>query len=258
VFISGEEATALAPQKRGVGFVFQHYAPFKHMTVWDNVAFGLSIRKRPKAEIAKRVGELLELVQLAGLGKRYPSQLSGGQRQRMALARALAPEPEVLLLDEPFGALDARVRVELREWLLRLHHEMHVTTIFVTHDQEEALELADSIVVMNKGSVEQVAPPRELYDQPANEFVMSFVGPVNKLGDAWVRPHDIELRHEPNGATREAQIERIVRLGFETRVDLIRDDGERLHVQLTRDEADELELDSGDIVYVRTRRERVF
>jgi sulfate transport system ATP-binding protein len=258
VYISGREATALAPQKRGVGFVFQHYAPFKHMTVWDNVAFGLSIRKRPKAEIAKRVDELIELVQLGGLGKRYPSQLSGGQRQRMALARALAPEPEVLLLDEPFGALDARVRVELREWLLRLHHEMHVTTIFVTHDQEEALELADSIVVMNKGRVEQVAPPRELYDQPANEFVMGFVGSVNKLGEAWVRPHDIELRHEPNGSTREAQIERIVRLGFETRVDLVRDDGERLHVQLTRDEADQLELEAGDIVYVRTRRERVF
>jgi sulfate/thiosulfate transport system ATP-binding protein len=197
-------------------------------------------------------------VQLAGLGKRYPSQLSGGQRQRMALARALAPEPEVLLLDEPFGALDARVRVELREWLLRLHDEMHVTTIFVTHDQEEALELADSIVVMNQGRVEQIAPPRELYDRPANEFVMSFVGPVNKLGDSWVRPHDIELRHEPNGSTREAQIERVVRLGFETRVDLVRDDGERLHVQLTRDEADELELDTGDIVYVRTLRERVF
>jgi sulfate transport system ATP-binding protein len=176
----------------------------------------------------------------------------------MALARALAPEPEVLLLDEPFGALDARVRVELREWLLRLHDEMHVTTIFVTHDQEEALELADSIVVMNKGRVEQIAPPRELYDHPANEFVMSFVGPVNKLGDSWVRPHDIELRHEPNGSTREAQIERVVRLGFETRVDLVRDDGERLHVQLTRDEADELELDTGDIVYVRTLRERVF
>src|SRR3954449_4883155 len=183
VFISGSEATALAPQKRGVGFVFQHYAPFKHMTVWENVAFGLKIRHRPKAEVRARVDELLELVQLAGLGKRYPAQLSGGQRQRMALARALAPEPEVLLLDEPFGALDARVRVELRQWLLWLHDEMHVTTIFVTHDQEEALELADSIVVMNAGSVEQVAPPRQLYDDPANEFVMSFVGPVNRLDD---------------------------------------------------------------------------
>ena len=195
----GKEATALAPQKRGVGFVFQHYAPFTHMTVWDNVAFGLTIRRRPKAEIEARVDELLELVQLAGLGERYPSQLSGGQRQRMALARALAAEPEVLLLDEPFGALDARVRKELREWLLRLHDEMHVTTIFVTHDQEEALELADTVVVMNAGRVEQVAPPRELYDEPANPFVMSFVGPVNRLGDAWVRPHDIEIRHEPNG-----------------------------------------------------------
>jgi sulfate transport system ATP-binding protein len=258
VFISGREATALAPQKRGVGFVFQHYAPFTHMTVRENVAFGLKIRKRPKDEIRARVDELLELVQLSGLGGRYPSQLSGGQRQRMALARALAPEPEVLLLDEPFGALDARVRVELREWLRRLHDEMHVTTIFVTHDQEEALELADSIVVMNNGSVEQVAAPRTLYDEPANEFVMSFVGPVNRLDDAWVRPHDVELRLEPNGSTREAQVVRVVRLGFETRVELERDDGERLHAQLTRDEADELELRQGDIVFVRMRRSRTF
>src|SRR5712691_8630416 len=185
VFISGKDATALAPQKRGVGFVFQHYAPFKHMTVWDNVAFGLTIRRRPKAEVRERVDELLGLVGLTGLEKRYPAQLSGGQRQRMALARSLAPEPEVLLLDEPFGALDAWVRKELRSWLLRLHDEMHVTTIFVTHDQEEALELSDSIVVMNKGRVEQTAPPRELYDEPANAFVMSFVGPVNKIGETW-------------------------------------------------------------------------
>src|SRR3954447_11681560 len=226
VSISGKEATALSPQKRGVGFVFQHYAPFTHMTVWENVAFGLKIRRKPKQEVRERVDELLELVQLGGLGRRYPSQLSGGQRQRMALARALAPKPEVLLLDEPFGALDARVRIELREWLLRLHEEMHVTTIFVTHDQEEALELSDSIVVMNKGKVEQVAAPREPYDEPANEFVMSFVGPTNQLDGAWVRPHDVELRHEPNGgSTREAQVERIVRLGFETRVELVRDDG---------------------------------
>jgi sulfate transport system ATP-binding protein len=258
VFISGKEATAIAPQKRGVGFVFQHYAPFKHMTVWDNVAFGLTIRRRPKEEIQARVELLLDLVQLKGLGKRYPAQLSGGQRQRMALARALAPEPEVLLLDEPFGALDARVRKELREWLLRLHDEMHVTTIFVTHDQEEALELADSIAVMNKGRIEQVAPPRELYDEPANAFVMSFVGPVNRLGDAWVRPHDVELSHDPDGSGNEAQVERIVSLGFETRVDLVRDDGETLHVQLTRDEADLLELEPGAIVYVRTKREKTF
>jgi sulfate/thiosulfate transport system ATP-binding protein len=258
VFISGREATAVAPQKRGIGFVFQHYAPFTHMTVWDNVAFGLTIRRRPKAEVVARVAELLELVGLNGLSGRYPAQLSGGQRQRMALARALAPEPEVLLLDEPFGALDARVRKELREWLLRLHDEMRVTTIFVTHDQEEALELADTVVVMNAGRVEQVAPPRELYDEPANPFVMSFVGPVNRLGGAWVRPHDIEIAHEPNGVTREAQVERIVRLGFEVRVDLVRDDGEPLHVQLTRNEAELLELAAGDIVFVRTRRERTF
>src|SRR3954454_14179547 len=207
VFISGKEATALAPQKRGVGFVFQHYAPFKHMTVWENVAFGMKIRRKPKAEIRVRVDELLELVQLGGLGSRYPAQLSGGQRQRMALARALAPDPEVLLLDEPFGALDARVRVELREWLLRLHDEMHVTTIFVTHDQEEAMQIADEIVLVNKGRVEQVAPPRQLYDEPANEFVMSFVGPVNRLDGGWVRPHDVALRHEPNGdGEHEAQI----------------------------------------------------
>jgi sulfate transport system ATP-binding protein len=258
VYISGKEATAVAPQKRGVGFVFQHYAPFTHMTVWDNIAFGLTIRRRPRKDVRERVDTLLELVQLTGLGERYPAQLSGGQRQRMALARALAPEPDVLLLDEPFGALDARVRKELREWLLRLHDEMHVTTIFVTHDQEEALELSDSIAVMNKGHIEQVAPPRELYDEPANAFVMSFVGPVNRLGDTWVRPHDIELTHEPNGSTQEAQVERIVRLGFETRVELVRDDGRRLHAQLTRDEADQLELERGDIVYVRLRKERTF
>jgi sulfate transport system ATP-binding protein len=258
VELDGVDVTRRAAQKRGVGFVFQHYAAFKHMTVRENVAFGLKVRKRPRSEIRKRVDELLELVQIAGWADHYPAQLSGGQRQRMALARALAVEPKVLLLDEPFGALDARVRKDLRAWLRRLHDEMHVTTIFVTHDQEEALELADSIVVMNKGRVEQTAPPRQLYDEPANEFVMSFVGPVNKLDDAWVRPHDVELRHEPNGATREAQVERIVRLGFEIRIELVRDDGERLYAQLTRDEADELELKVGDIVYVRTRKTRTF
>src|SRR6186713_2125361 len=187
VFISGEEATHISPQKRGVGFVFQHYAAFKHMTVWDNVAFGLSIRKRPKKEIAARVSELLELVQLGGLAKRYPAQLSGGQRQRMALARALAVEPSVLLLDEPFGALDARVRKELRAWLRRLHLEMPVTTLFVTHDQEEAMELADSLVVINNGRIEQIGSPDELYDAPATEFVMSFLGPVTTLDQHLVR-----------------------------------------------------------------------
>jgi sulfate transport system ATP-binding protein len=258
VFISGEEATHISPQKRGVGFVFQHYAAFKHMTVWDNVAFGLSIRKRPKAEIKHRVNELLELVQLGGLAKRYPSQLSGGQRQRMALARALAVEPNVLLLDEPFGALDARVRKELRGWLRRLHDEVHVTTIFVTHDQEEAMEIADQIVLMNHGRVEQVGGPRELYEEPANEFVMSFVGPVNRLGDSFVRPHDLELRNEPNGQTAPGTVERVVHLGFEVRVEVRLEDGSECWAQVTREEVDELELAPGSPVFIRPRRTRVF
>jgi sulfate transport system ATP-binding protein len=258
VSIEGRDMTGRRPQDRGVGFVFQHYAAFKHMTVYQNVAFGLSIRKRPKDEIRARVAELLELVQLQGLSGRYPSQLSGGQRQRMGLARALAVDPSVLLLDEPFGALDARVRAELREWLRRLHEETHTTTVIVTHDQEEAMEVADEVVVMHQGKVEQVAGPRELYDRPANEFVMTFVGQANRVGDAFVRPHDLELTLEPNGTTGEAMIERIVHLGFEVRVDLVRDDGERIQVQITRDEAEQLELERGQIVYVRPTRETTF
>jgi sulfate/thiosulfate transport system ATP-binding protein len=198
-------------------------------------------------------------VQLEGLAKRYPAQLSGGQRQRMALARALAVEPSVLLLDEPFGALDARVRKELRTWLRRLHDEVHVTTIIVTHDQEEAMEVAGQIVVLNEGRVEQVGSPRELYDSPANEFVMSFVGPVNRLGDTFVRPHDVELRPEPDGLdSAEAMVERVVHLGFEVRVELVRGDGQHLLAQLTQEEAEQLELERGDIVYVRPSRETVF
>ena len=258
VFISGEDATRMAPQKRGVGFVFQHYAAFKHMTVWDNVAFGLTIRKRPKYEIRARVTELLDLVQLTGLASRYPAQLSGGQRQRMALARALAVEPSVLLLDEPFGALDARVREELRAWLRRLHDEMHVTTIFVTHDQEEAMSIADQIVVMSRGRVEQVGAPRDLYEHPANEFVMTFVGPVNRLGDAFVRPHDVEIRLSRNGATRPATVERVTHLGFEVRVELTLEDGSALWAQVTRTECNELELAPGREVHVRPRHARVF
>src|SRR6266550_2873800 len=204
VLLDDEDVTARPPQKRGVGFVFQHYAAFKHMTVRDNVAFGLKVRRRPRAELRRRVDELLELVQIAGWADHYPAQLSGGQRQRMGLARALAVEPAVLLLDEPFGALDARVRKELRAWLRRLHDETHTTTVIVTHDQEEAMDVADRVVVMNGGRIEQMAPPRELYDHPANEFVMSFVGPVNRLGDAFIRPHDVELLLEPNGSTQEA------------------------------------------------------
>src|SRR5215210_5304763 len=224
IIISNEDKTRTPPQKRGVGFVFQHYAAFKHMTVFDNVAFGLRIRKRKKAEIENRVHELLDLVQLDGFSHRYPTQLSGGQRQRMALARALAVEPEVLLLDEPFGALDARVRAELREWLRRLHEEVHVTTVFVTHDQEEAMEVADQIAVMNDGVIEQVGGPRDLYEDPASEFVMSFVGPTTRVGETWVRPHDLE----------------------------------KVWAQLTRDQCEELELAEGQIVYVRAAAERVF
>jgi sulfate transport system ATP-binding protein len=258
VKLAGEDATPLAPQKRGVGFVFQHYAAFKHMTVRNNIAFGLKIRKRPKDEVARRVDELLDLVQLQGFGDRYPAQLSGGQRQRMALARALAPEPKVLLLDEPFGALDARVRAELRVWLRRLHEETHTTTVFVTHDQEEAMEVADKVVVMNHGRVEQVAGPRELYDTPANPFVMSFVGQANRFGDTWVRPHDLQVLLTPNGSTREAMVERISHLGFEVRVELARDDGAHVQAQLTRDAAERLELEPGQIVYVEPTRETTF
>ena len=203
VYISGKEATALAPQKRGVGFVFQHYAPFKHMTVWDNVAFGLKIRKRPKPEIRERVKEL-------------------------------------------------------RAWLRRLHDEVHVTTIIVTHDQEEAMEVAGQIVVLNEGRVEQVASPRELYDSPTNEFVMSFVGPVNRVGEAFVRPHDVEILLEPNGTSRKALVERLAHFGFEVRAELVRDDGQHLLAQLTQEQAEQLELERGQIVYVRPSRETVF
>jgi sulfate/thiosulfate transport system ATP-binding protein len=258
VVISGRDATAMRPQDRGVGFVFQHYAAFKHMTVEQNVAFGLKIRKRPKDAIKKRVADLLDLVHLNGFAHRYPAQLSGGQRQRMALARALAVEPEVLLLDEPFGALDARVRKDLRIWLRRLHDEVHVTTIFVTHDQEEAMDVAEQIVVMNDGKIEQVGQPRDLYEHPSNEFVMSFVGPVNRLGEELVRPHDIELMLEPNGTTEEAMIDRIVHLGFEVRVEFTMNDGTQAWSQLTREDADRLELEQGQIVFVRKEGARTF
>ena len=258
VLLEGKDVTRLAPQRRGVGFVFQHYAAFRHMTVYENVAFGLRVRKRPRAEIRERVHELLQLVQLEAFGKRYPAQLSGGQRQRMGLARALAVDPAVLLLDEPFGALDARVRKELRIWLRRLHDETHTTTIIVTHDQEEAMDVADQIVLMNHGKVEQTGNPRELYEDPANEFVMGFVGPVNRIGESYIRPHDFELDLHPNGNSTEAMVERLVHLGFEVRVELVRSDGEQLSVQISRDQAHLLELERGQIVYVRPLRERTF
>jgi sulfate/thiosulfate transport system ATP-binding protein len=258
VVIDGEDATPLPAQRRGIGFVFQHYAAFKHMTVRENVAFGLRIRKRPKPQIDAKVDELLGIVGLKGHHSRYPSQLSGGQRQRMALARALAIEPRVLLLDEPFGALDARVREELREWLRRLHDEVHVTTIFVTHDQEEAMEVAEQIVVINEGRIEQAGGPADLYEKPANPFVMSFVGPVNRLGEAWVRPHDVELLLEAREGTTEGIVERIARLGFEVRVSLSLSDGTSLSAQLTRAEVEELDLREGDIVHVRPHSSTVF
>jgi sulfate transport system ATP-binding protein len=228
------------------------------MTVRDNVGFAMRIRKRPKREIRAKVDELLQLVQLDGLADRYPSQLSGGQRQRMALARALGAEPRVLLLDEPFGALDARVRKELRAWLRKLHEEVPVTTVLVTHDQEEAMDVADRVAVMNEGRIEQTGKPRDLYEHPANEFVMSFVGPANRLGDAWIRPHDLEVRDAPNGHTTEALVERVVHLGFEVRAELVLDDGRRVSAQVTRDEADELELHEGQVVFVRPSRTHVF
>jgi len=252
VVIHGEDQTAVAPQRRGIGFVFQHYAAFKHMTVRDNVAFGLTVRRRPKAEIAAKVDELLEIVGLAGYQKRYPSQLSGGQRQRMALARALAVEPKVLLLDEPFGALDAKVRADLREWLRKLHDEVHVTTLLVTHDQEEAMSIADQIAVMDHSRIEQVGTPRELYDAPATPFVMRFLGPVTRLGEQLVRPHDVALSHDAMPGSHEAQVARVVHLGFEVRAELVLGDGGEVAVQLPRSEADELELAVGDIVHVRS------
>jgi sulfate transport system ATP-binding protein len=252
VEIHGADATNVPPQRRGIGFVFQHYAAFKHMTVRDNVAFGLKIRKESRQRIRERVDELLGIVGLAGYHERYPSQLSGGQRQRMALARALAVEPKVLLLDEPFGALDAKIRSELREWLRRLHDDVGVTTVLVTHDQEEAMAISDHIAVMDHGRIEQVGGPRELYDQPANGFVMRFLGPVSRVGDALVRPHDITILLSPEDGARQAVVARIVHLGFEVRVQLELEGEEPISAQVTRNEADQLELVEGGTVWVRT------
>jgi len=258
VLIDGEDVSRKPTQKREVGFVFQHYAAFKHMTVFENVGFGLKIRKWDKAKIADRVHELLDLVQLPGLADRYPSQLSGGQRQRMALARALAVQPQVLLLDEPFGALDAKVRKDLRTWLRRLHEEMHVTTIFVTHDQEEAMDVAEQLVVMNEGRVEQSGSADELYEQPANEFVMSFVGEVNRLGEQFVRPHDMEVVLDADAHTEEGMVQRIVALGFEIRVEFVLADGTEVWAQLTRNELQRLELREGQIAYLRPAQAKSF
>ena len=258
VLIEDEDVSKKPAQKREVRFVFQHYAAFKHMTVFENVAFGLKIRKWDKAKISARVHELLQLVQLDGLAERYPSQLSGGQRQRMALARALAVEPQVLLLDEPFGALDAKVRKDLRTWLRRLHDEMHVTTIFVTHDQEEAMDVAGQLVVMNEGGVEQSGGAADLYDHPANEFVMSFVGEVNRLGNHFVRPHDMSVSLDSEEGSEEAMVQRVVALGFEVRVEFVLGDGTEVWAQLTRGELQRLELREGQIVYLRPGQTKSF
>ena len=267
VYINGDDVTSVSPQNRDIGFVFQHYAAFKHMTVRENVAFGLKIRKRPKAEVAKKVDELLDVVGLTGFQTRYPAQLSGGQRQRMALARALAVDPKVLLLDEPFGALDAKVREDLRKWLRRLHDEVHVTTVLVTHDQQEALDVADRIAVLNKGRIEQVGSPDDLYDRPENEFVMSFLGSVAKLNGSLVRPHDIRVGRTPDLALSsadqasaetgvlKARVHRVVHLGFEVRVELSNAaTGDEFHAQITRGDAEALSLSEGDEVYVRATR----
>jgi sulfate/thiosulfate transport system ATP-binding protein len=235
IFFNDKDYTYKTIKERNVGFVFQNYALFKHMTIFDNIAFGLKVRPRKtrpsKNEIAEKVNELLKLVQLEQLANRYPSQLSGGQRQRIALARALAVEPEVLLLDEPFGALDAKVRQELRHWLREIHQRLNITTIFVTHDQEEALEMADTVVVMNQGKIEQIGSPEEVYQKPANAFVYSFLGRVNEFRDSeasetisYIRPHEIVLRKISQGNSILSEVSHIHIIGSTVRVELRRQD----------------------------------
>ncbi len=292
ILFHGEDATAQHARERGVGFVFQHYALFRHMTVFENVAFGLRVKPRKgrpsEAKIRSRVHELLRLVQLDWLADRYPSQLSGGQRQRIALARALAVEPKLLLLDEPFGALDAKVRKDLRRWIRHLHDELHITSVFVTHDQEEALEVADCVVVLNAGQIEQIGTPDEVYEQPATPFVYHFLGDVNlfhgrvhagraSIGEievtlddhhdaqhapalVYVRPHDIEVDRKPNG---EGGIEAIVRdvrqLGATVRLELERRDGGGLvEAQMSRDRYRDYELHSGEQVFIRPQNLRIY
>jgi sulfate/thiosulfate transport system ATP-binding protein len=274
IFLTGDDATHKSVQERNIGFVFQHYALFKHMTVRKNIAFGLEIQKAPKSRIKAKVEELLELVQLSGLGDRYPSQLSGGQRQRIALARALAVEPKVLLLDEPFGALDAKVRKDLRAWLRRLHDEVHVTTVFVTHDQEEAMEVSDEIVVMNHGQIEQVGTPANIYDHPASPFVMSFIGPVNVLPsssgifqkngfdsahpEVFLRPQDVVIETVSDGTGVGARVSRIIHLGWEVQAELTLDDGQVVSAHLTRDRFDQLKLQPQQQVFVKPKEAKAF
>jgi sulfate transport system ATP-binding protein len=290
IYLIGEDATYRKVQERHIGFVFQHYALFKHLTVRQNIAFALEIRKVAKNRIRNRVEELLNLVQLTGLGDRYPSQLSGGQRQRVALARALAVQPRVLLLDEPFGALDAKVRKELRTWLRNLHQEVNVTTVFVTHDQEEAMEVADEIVIMNHGRVEQVGSAAEIYDNPASAFVMSFIGPVNVLPPVsgilptngkvlgreavlekdwsdravddsvrvfW-RPQDVLIHLNPTDDAVSAYVDRLIHLGWEIQVELALETGQTVTAQLSREDYDRLQLQPRQPVYVKPKQVKVF
>ncbi|MDX2287442.1 MAG: sulfate ABC transporter ATP-binding protein [Hyphomicrobiaceae bacterium] len=296
ILLSGEDASDKHVRERNVGFVFQHYALFRHMSVFENIAFGLRVKSRSErpteAQIRERVMRLLELVQLAWLADRFPSQLSGGQRQRVALARALAVEPQVLLLDEPFGALDAKVRKELRRWLRRLHDELHISSIFVTHDQEEALEVSDRIVLMNRGKIEQIGSPREIYNSPATSFAYSFIGTVNEfrgrvegsflrvgedllphdrsdLSDgapvvAYARPHDTEIVRDGEGLGIAAKVNRILASGAVTRVELIangdarKGDKDYFEVEVTQQELASLGLSHGDRVRLKSRRLSVF
>jgi sulfate/thiosulfate transport system ATP-binding protein len=274
IFITGQDSTYQSVQKRGIGFVFQHYALFKHLTVRQNIGFGLEIAKQSKSRIQNRVNELLELIQLASLGDRYPAQLSGGQRQRVALARALALEPQVLLLDEPFGALDAKVRKDLRAWLRHMHDTVHVTTVFVTHDQEEAMEVSDQVVVMNHGRIEQVGSPADLYDNPATPFVMGFIGPVNVLPshaeifqrsgyqakgrEVFLRPNDVVIELTPDDTSVPAVVQRVIHLGWEIQVELLLEDGQSFMANLTREQFDRLDLHSSQQVYVRPKSARSF
>ncbi|WP_019500161.1 sulfate/molybdate ABC transporter ATP-binding protein [Pseudanabaena sp. PCC 6802] len=275
IWIASHDATYQPVANRNIGFVFQHYALFKHMTVSENIAFGLDIRKVPRHTVKQKVGELLELVQMKGLGDRYPSQLSGGQRQRIALARALAVAPQILLLDEPFGALDAKVRKELRIWLRQLHHEVNVTTVFVTHDQEEAMEVADEIVVMNNGRIEQSGSPSEIYDNPASPFVMGFIGEVNVLSArgiahhinvdpddrVFLRPHDIDVFDEQDellDGSVPAKVSYVAHLGREIQAEVTLPDRQSVTIKINRDRFDRLRLVPKQQVYIKPRQAKVF
>jgi sulfate transport system ATP-binding protein len=288
VHYQDEEMTRRPSRERNIGFVFQHYALFRHLTVFENIAFGLRVRRTPTAQVQERVGELLRLIRLEGLEQHYPSQLSGGQRQRVALARALAARPRVLLLDEPFGALDARVRQELREWLRRLHDEIHVTSIFVTHDQEEAFAVADQVAVLRAGRIEQAGTPQEVFEQPANAFVMDFLGNVNvfhgqvqngvadchgmqlawpayphsaaRPAQVYIRPHELDIHRQPdNGTSLRARVVHINPVGPVTRIQLqAEESGPQMQVELSPHRLAELNLQAGETVFVAPRRAHVF